>query len=197
MLIEESWELKFKELWAKEKFTEAKKMVFELRMKKYNKIEVEDKIILDYRMAYLEYLEGNRESSNMYLKILGNIFDEDYSRKSNENYYYRYRWLYVNNNKDDIDKELLVNEMINIYRYYKEIKDEETALLALGNVAKIKGDNNLLIDNLEKLLIRGNISDWNLIKSIIKDCGKISHDLYITALELIDKYKFNIDLQVV
>lgn len=197
MLIEESWELKFKELWAKEKFTEAKKMVFELRMKKYNKIEVEDKIILDYRMAYLEYLEGNRESSNMYLKILGNIFDEDYSRKSNENYYYRYRWLYVNNNKDDIDKELLVNEMINIYRYYKEIKDEETALLALGNVAKIKRDNNLLIDNLEKLLIRGNISDWNLIKSIIKDCGKISHDLYITALELIDKYKFNIDLQVV
>ena len=197
MLIEESWELKFKELWAKEKFTEAKKMVFELRMKKYNKIEVEDKIILDYRMAYLEYLEGNRESSNMYLKILGNIFDEDYSRKSNENYYYRYRWLYVNNNKDDIDKELLVNEMINIYRYYKEIKDEETALLALGNVAKIKGDNNLLIDNLVKLLIRGNISDWNLIKSIIKDCGKISHDLYITALELIDKYKFNIYLQVV
>lgn len=197
MKINRDWETKYMELWFNKKFTEAKRMVFELRMKEYNKLIMQDKIILDYRMAYFEYLDNNTNMANMYLDILENIFSDEFQKKANENYYYRYKWLYVNNNKGFIDNNILLNEMLQIYGYFKELKDEATTIVALENIADIKGDKFAMIENIEKLLKYKGKKDWNLIDSMVKDCDKISHDLYITALKLVNKYKLNIDLQVV
>ena len=195
MVIDGAWMTKIKNLWIEEKYDLVKTEVFQYRMRNYNKLSrIEDKFLLDYRMAYLEYLYKNTEMANFYLDILKDIFKESYNRESMEYDYYRYRWLYVNNNYENLSDSEKINEMIEIYNYYKSMKREDLATTALENIANIKGNEVEILNNLEKLLLTDKMTDLILIKSIIKDCDKISHSLYIKALDVVNKYKFNIDV---
>lgn len=198
MNLDGEWINKLDMMWVEKKFDELKSEIKKVRMEKYNYLElIEDKIFLDYKMAYLEYLDKNNDFANMYLDNLKDFFKDEYIKISNENSYYKYKWLLVNNNKGILNNEILISEMIQVYKYFKEIKDEATSIVALENIEDIKGNGLGILENINKLLKYKGKKDWNLINSMVKDCDKISHDLYITALELVNKYKLNIDLQVV
>lgn len=195
MVIDGSWVKKIFRLWEDEEYEIAKEEVFKFRMKYYNKLErIEDKVFLDYRMAYLEYILKNKDIANYYFKCLEDIFLDSYNKKSMEYDYYRYKWLYINNNEDTLNDAEKVNEMMEIYNYYKKNEKDDLAFTALENISKIKGNENEILTNLENLLNEDKIQEWNMVKSILNDCDKISHNLYIKALQIVNKYEVNIDV---
>lgn len=198
MKLDGEWINKLDMMWVEKKFDELKSEIKKVRMEKYNYLElVEDKIFLDYKMAYHEYLDKNKELADLYLNNLDDFFKDEYIKSTNELFYYKYKWLLVNNNKKTLDSDFLISEMIEIYKYFKVINDEATSIVALENIEDIKGNGLGILENINKLLESKYKKDWNLINSMVKDCDKISHDLYITALELVNEYKVNIDSQVI
>lgn len=197
MVISGDFEKKVNNLWTNGERDLAKKEVFKFRAKYYNQLEViEDKIFIDYKMAFHEYVDGNVEMANIYFKNLDDIFKDEYLRGSCAYDYYRYRWLYVNNNCDTLSYYYKMKEMTEIYNYFKKNDMNESAFSALETIHKIKGNENGVLESLKSLLNEKKIQEWNMVESILKDCDKISHDLYIKALDIIDRYKedFNIDV---
>lgn len=195
MVIDGAWDKKIRDLWIDEKYELVKKEIFHYRMKNYNKLSrIEDKVLIDYRMAYLEYMEENVDRANFYLNSLAEIFEESYNKKSMEYEYYRYKWLYINNNLDILSDDEKIKEMIEIYNYYKVVGKEDLASSALENISKIQGNELGILNNLKKLVSTDKITDYILIKSILKDCDKISHSLYIKALDIVSAYKVNIEV---
>ena len=195
MILDGDWIEKIFNLWRREEYAIAKKEVSNFRMRNYDKLDrIEDKVFLDYRMAHLEYIMKNNDIANFYFKCLDDIFSDEYNRKSMEYDYYRYKWLYINNNEDILSDDFKINQMIEIYDYYKSINNDDVALTALENISKIKGDEDEILIHLENLLSEKKIKEWNMIVSILNDCEKISHNLYIKALDIVNKYNFNIDV---
>jgi hypothetical protein len=195
MVIDGAWEKKIFRLWRDREYDKAKREVFRYRLRNYEKLKrIEDKVFLDYRMAHLEYILKNKEMANFYFKCLEDIFSDKYNRESMEYDYYRYKWLYVNNNEDTLSNAEKINQMMEIYNYYKLNKRDDLAFTALENVSKIKGNEDEILINLENLLNEDKIQEWNLVESILEDCDKISHSLYIKALDIVNKYKININV---
>ena len=80
MVIDGAWVKKVFKLWEEENKSLVKKEIFRYRMKYYDNLErAEDKIFIDYRMAYLEYLDKNIEIANKYFKNLELIYSDDYT----------------------------------------------------------------------------------------------------------------------
>lgn len=196
MVISEKWIKKVFKLWEDEKKDEAKEEVFKFRMRYYHKLErIEDKIFLDYRMAFHEYIDKNTDLANIYFRYLEEIYKDEYVMKSCEYDYYRYRWLYVNNNEKTLSDKEKIDEMIKIYNYYKIIERNDLAKASLENISKLKGNQEEILLNLESLLNERKNQENHLILSILKDCEDISHNLYIKALNIVNKY--NINMQAV
>lgn len=193
MVLSEKWIKKVFNLWEDEKKDKVKEEIFQFRMRYYHKLErIEDKIFLDYRMGYLEYLSGNTDLANVYFGYLDEIYKDDYVMKSCEYDYYRYRWLYVNNNKKTLSDKEKIDEMIKVYNYYKTIERNDLAKASLENISNLKGNQEEILSNLESLLNEKKIQENHLILSILKDCEDISHNLYIKALDIVNKYNINI-----
>lgn len=190
MVIDGAWVKKIFRLWKDKKYEIAKEEVFKYRMRNYHKLKrIEDKVFLDYRMAHLEYILNNKDVANYYFKLLEEIFSDSYNRSSMEYDYYRYKWLYINNNQDSLSNSYKIKEMIEIYNYYKTNGNNDSASSALENICKIKGDKDGMLINLENLLNSERIQEWNMVESVLKDCEKISHNLYIKALNIVNEYK--------
>jgi len=195
MIIDGAWENKIRDLWMAEKYSIVKTEILYYRIRYYEKLSrVEDKFLIDYRMAYLEYMEKNFDLANYYLRELEYIFSDEYNRKSMEYDYYRYRWLKINNNFDKISNKEKIKEMIEVYNYYKSMDMTDLANTALENISKINGNEEEMLNNLKNLLLSKKITDYILIKSILNDCDKINHSLYIKALDIVNKYTINIDV---
>ncbi|MBS5307710.1 hypothetical protein [Clostridium sp.] len=195
MVIDGAWKNKVFRLWKEKKCDLAKEEVFKFRMRYYNKLErIEDKIFLDYRMAYHEYLDKNIELANVYFESLEHIFKDDYVRESCEYEYYSYIWLYINNNEENLTDEYKIKEMIEIYNYYKSNSNDGVAITALQNISKLQGNQEKILENLKSLLDSEKIREWSLVESILKDCEKISSNLYIKALQIVNEYRININV---
>lgn len=195
MVIDGAWKNKVFRLWKEKKCDLAKEEVFKFRMRYYNELErIEDKIFLDYRMAYHEYLDKNIELANIYFGSLEHIFKDDYVRESCEYEYYSYIWLYINNNEEKLTDEYKIKEMIKIYNYYKSNSNDGVAITALQNISKLQGNEEKILENLKSLLDGERIREWNLVESILKDCEKISSNLYIKALQIVNEYRININV---
>ena len=198
MIIDGAWEKKIFKLWEEKKYDLAKNEVFKFRMRYYDKLErVEDKIFLDYRMAYHEYKGGNRDLANIYFKNLEDIFSDEYVKDSCACSYYKYKWLYINNNESILTKEEIIDGMMEIVNYYSKNKDEKLMKMAYANIFKFKGDEKELLQSLKYVLDSNKYCKINFLNSILKDCEEINHNLYIKALDIINEYKENFIIDVV
>ena len=196
MVLSEKWIKKAFKLWEDEKKDEAKEEVFKFRMRYYHKLErIEDKIFLDYRMAFHEYLDGNTDLANIYFGYLEETYKDEYVMKSCEYDYYRYRWLYVNNNEKTLSEKEKTNEMLKICNYYNSIGNNKMFKVAYANIFTFEKDEDKVLEILEYIMMNDNYFKINFLNSILKDCEKISHNLYIKALDIVNKY--NINIQVV
>lgn len=188
MVISERFQNEIEILWYRRKYLLLKEKLFNYRMRNYTRLSmIEDKVLIDYKMAYLEYIEGNKEGANLYFEILEDIFQDEYNRDSMELQYYKYKWLKVNNNKETLTNNEIIDEMTEIYEYYDRIGDEEMKNMAYGNIIKFKGDEEEFLNVLEYILTNKKLTK-NFLNSTLKDCADISHNLYIKALETIKKY---------
>lgn len=188
MVISERFQNEIEILWYRRKYLLLKEKLFNYRMRNYTRLSmIEDKVLIDYKMAYLEYIEGNKEGANLYFEILEDIFQDEYNRDSMELQYYKYKWLKVNNNKETLTNNEIIDEMTEIYEYYDRIGDEEMKKMAYGNINKFKGDEEEFLNVLEYILTNKKLTK-NFLNSTLKDCADISHNLYIKALETIKKY---------
>ena len=188
MVISERFQNEIEILWYRRKYLLLKEKLFNYRMRNYTRLSmIEDKVLIDYKMAYLEYIEGNKEGANLYFEILEDIFQDEYNRDSMELQYYKYKWLKVNNNKETLTNNEIIDEMTEIYEYYDRIGDEEMKKMAYGNIIKFKGDEEEFLNVLEYILTNKKLTK-NFLNSTLKDCADISHNLYIKALEIIKKY---------
>lgn len=188
MVISERFQNEIEILWYRRKYLLLKEKLFNYRMRNYTRLSmIEDKVLIDYKMAYLEYIEGNKEGANLYFEILEDIFQDEYNRDSMELQYYKYKWLKVNNNKETLTNNEIIDEMTEIYEYYDRIGDEEMKKMAYGNIIKFKGDEEEFLNVLEYILTNKKLTK-NFLNSTLKDCADISHNLYIKALETIKKY---------
>ena len=195
MVMDGVFEKKIINLWIEGKYSTAKKELFKYRLKNYDKLEViEDKIFIDYRLAYLEYLDKNKEMSNMYFKSLDDIYSDEYIKGSCKYEYYKYRWLYLNSNKNTLSKEDFIMGMKEIYLYYETEGDYKMAKLAYGNIFTFEGDGEEVLNTLEYVMENGEYLRENFLNSILSDCEQISRSLYIKALDIINKYKVNVDV---
>lgn len=193
MVIDGAWKNKVFRLWEEENKSLVKKEIFRYRMKCYDNLErVEDKIFIDYRMAYLEYLDKNIEIANKYFKNLELIYSDDYTRESCEYEYYKYKWLYINANSDYLNKEETISGMMEVCNYYSNNGNEKMMKMAYGNILKFKEDEKELLKTLEYILQNDKYLKINFLNSILKDCEEISSNLYIKALDMISEYKINI-----
>lgn len=188
MVISERFQNEIEILWYRRKYLLLKEKLFNYRMRNYTRLSmIEDKVLIDYKMAYLEYIEGNKEGANLYFEILEDIFQDEYNRDSMELQYYKYKWLKVNNNRETLTNNEIIDEMTEIYEYYDRIGDEEMKKMAYGNIIKFKGDMEEFLNVLEYILTNKKLTK-NFLNSTLKDCADISHNLYIKALETIRKY---------
>lgn len=195
MKLDGEWIKRLFALWKEGKYDIAKKEVFKYRLKNYEKLDrIEDKFFLDYRMAYHEYLDKNEKMANYYLDKLNDMFEDEYNKKAMEGEYYKFKWLYVNANYDNLNEDILVKEMASVHEYYKEIKDYKLACLALGNMFRINGEGEKVLETLDFLLSNYPCSEKIFEESILQDCEEINHNLYIKALKIVNKYKVNIDV---
>lgn len=195
MVIDGAWKNKVFRLWEQEEYKKAKMEVFKYRMKYYNKLErIEDRIFLDYRMAYHEYVDKNVELANVYFKNLEKIFGDEYVKESCEYEYYRYRWLYINNNELIFTEKEIIDGMMDVCNYYNRIGNEKMMKMAYGNILRFKGNENKLLETLQYILESNKYYKINFLNSVLKDCEEISHGLYIKALDIVKKYEIQIDV---
>lgn len=194
MVLNGEFEKKIFTLWEENKKDLAKKELFKFRLRNYERLErVQDKIFIDYRMAYLEYLDGNLDLASVYFASLKDIFDDSYTRISCEYDYYNYKWLYVNANENKMSKQEMINEMLEICKYYGEIGNHKMYKLAYGNIFRFEENEDKILDTLRYILESDNYLKINFLDSILNDCEKTSRSLYIKALSMVNEYRVNID----
>lgn len=195
MVIDGAWVEKIFRLWKDKKYEIAKEEVFKYRMRNYHKLKrIEDKVFLDYRMAHLEYILNNKDVANYYFKLLEEIFSDSYNRSSMEYDYYRYKWLYINNNQDTLNEKEIIDGMMDICNYYNRMGNEKMMKMAYGNILRFKEDENKMLETLQYILESNQYYKINFLSSVLKDCENISHNLYIKALDIVNRYEININV---
>lgn len=161
----------------------------------YHKTTDKNKIFIDYCLAHHAYMEKDFELANKYLSCIKDIFDEDSRNIYDMNLEYcNYLWLNTNLNHKDMTLDDICFNMNEIYEYYFSIEKYDVAISAMANIYEYKGDGEKLLEKLDELLKCPHISDYNFIDSFLRSCDEMSHNLYIKALEIVNKYKFNIDV---
>lgn len=160
----------------------------------YNKLNTTDKLFISYCLAFLMYKKNNQEIANSYLNEIREIFNHE-DTKDYRVEYHNFLWLNVNVNYKKMETNDVLRDMIEVYDYYKNLDMKDVAVSALTNIFVYKKEENEILYSLEELLKCPSISDYNFVKSILKDCENISSNLYIKALSIVERY--NIKMEVI
>lgn len=198
MVIDGDWKNKVRTMRANKNHEGAKRELRKAKMSiGYRNTTDRNKIFIDYCLAHYAFVENDFDLANMYLNSLDTLFnDNDFKITDYQKEYCNYLWLYVNINYTNIEIDIIVSSMKKVYDYYISIEENDIAISALVNIFRFQGDEERILEGLSSLMKCDNISDWNFVDSILSDCDKISHNLYIKALEIVDEYNihFNIDI---
>lgn len=196
MVIDGEWENKVRMMRENGDNEGAKRELRKAKMQEYHKLKNDNnKFFIDYCLAHHCYKEDNYDLANMYLKDIENIFNNDEQKISEmELKYCNYLWLKVNVNSETMTLDEITENMMYIYNYYLLLEKYDIAIRAMANIYSCKGDGEKLLEKLEEILQCQFISDVKSINSFLKDCDKLSHDLYIKALDIVNKYTINIDI---
>lgn len=196
MVIDGDWKIKVRTMKANGKHEGAKRELRKAKMSKcYEEASKRSKIFVDYCLAHYAYTEKDFELTNRYLKYIKNIFEEDDRNiKGMKLEYSNYLWMYTKVNHKHMTLDEICKNMTEIYEYYLSINEYSSAISAIANIYHYKGEGEKLLEKLEELLNCPKINDYSFINGFLNDCEDMSHNLYIRALELIDRYKVNIDI---
>lgn len=197
MVINGAWKEKVRTMRANKNNEGAKRELLKAKMTGYEKADLKNKIFVDYCLAHHAYTEKNFELANKYLMCIKSIFDEDVRNIEDMNLEYcNYLWMQVSVNHNTMEIKDIVNNMTEVYNYYIKVDEKDIAISALINIFYFDGSHDRILDSLEQLMKCDKISDWNFVDSILKDCERISHNLYIRALKIVEGFSigFNIDV---
>lgn len=197
MILSGDWKMRVRTMRSNGDNEGAKRELRKAKMIWYDKLEEDsDKIFIDYCLAHYCFKENDFEMVNRYLDMINTIFEDKYNIDCMKKEYCNFLWLNVNVNYEKMKSKDIVNDMYVAYKYYMSINEKDIAISALINVFVFTEKEEKILSSLRELL-QCNISDWNFVESILVNCEKINHSLYIKALELVNKYKININLQIV
>lgn len=194
MFINGEWKNKVRTMRANGDNEGAKRELRKAKMSEgYIKANDKDKIFIDYCLAHYSYKEKDFEIANRYLSEIEFMFSDTQKISEMNLEYCNFTWLYVNVNYNVMTIEKIIDNMTYVYNYYSEINEQDIAITALENIFRFDSNSEKVLECLEELMKCESISDLNFIDSILKDCDNISHNLYIKACGIVNKYKFNID----
>lgn len=196
MIIDGDWKNKVRTMRANKDHEGAKRELRKAKMSDgYRNTTNKNKIFIDYCLAHYYYIENSFDLANRYLQYIKDIFDEDSRNIYDMNLEYcNYLWLNTNLNHKDMTLDDICFNMNQIYEYYFSIEKYDVAISAMANIYEYKGDGEKLLLKLDELLRCPQISDYNFIDSFLRSCDRMSHNLYIKAIDIVNKYKINIDV---
>lgn len=196
MVIDGDWKNKVRVMRVNKDHEGAKRELRKAKMSgAYQNTTDRNKIFIDYCLAHHAYVEKDFDLANVYLNSLDMIFNNGNGFELQKEYS-NFLWLYVNVNHSNMKIDEIVSNMKKVYDYYISIEENDIAISALVNVFRFQSDEERILIGLFELMKCENISDWNFVESILDDCDKISHNLYIKALEIVNECNihFNIDI---
>lgn len=195
MVIDGAWKNKVRTMRANKEDEGAKRELLKAKMSGYKNASLKNKIFVDYCLAHYSYMEKDFDLTNRYLQYIKSIFEEDIKNIEDMTLEYcNYLWMSTKINYKKMSLDDICKNMTQIYEYYLSIKEYSTAISAIANIYHYKGEGEKLLEKLEELLSCSKINDYSFISGFLNDCEDMNHNLYIRALELIDKYKIEIDV---
>ena len=194
MIINGDWKNKVRNMRANGDSEGAKKELRKAYLCEMNNLDLyTDKYFILFALAHLHYKENDKIMSNYYLSELFEISDSKI-QKDFEEQYHNITWLNINVNHEDMDSKEIICCMTNAYNYYMALGVKDVALSALENIFFFEENEEKILESLDELLKCKKIRDFNFVTSILNDCEKLNHNLYIRALRIVNKYEVNIDV---
>lgn len=196
MVINGDWKNKVRTMRANKDHAGAKRELRKAKMSMgYRNATDKNKIFVDYCLAYYSYIEKDFDLANKYLSYIEDIFNKDFRNAYDMSLEYcNYLWLSTNLNHKKMSLDDICKNMSVIYEYYFSIEKYDIAISAMANIYEYKGDGEKLLEKLDELLRCPQISDYNFIDSFLRSCDNMSHNLYIKAMNIVNKYEINIDV---
>lgn len=184
-MLEAGWQDSIREKNRLGEPEKAERDLRKIRMAFYDKLDSTDKFFVSYCLAY-HVRESNKELAREHLLDISEIFKIE-DPKDYQVEYHKYLWLNVNINCESMNIVDILKDMNDVYCFYKKNGNVEVTMSALGTISVFTKDEGSVLYALETML-QAPITDYNFISSVLNDCEKINHDLYIKGLKIIEKY---------
>lgn len=167
----------------------AKKDLLKIRMRYYNKLNIKDKLFVNYCLAFHINKEKNKYLSNYYLGEMDYIF----KREGNKHYqveYHNYLWLNVNVNHNEMNRYEVILSMRKVYDFYSKKGNYIIALSAISSMYEILKEGEKLLEMFENLLSLPKIIDDKTLNEFLDSLEKLDKNLYIQGINLISIYGY-------
>lgn len=152
---------------------------------------IEDELFVNHCLAWhYSKTEGCNDLAKFYINENAKLFKDENVINERTPEYYKFLWLYSEIHYDEIPSYEYCDNFLEIYKYYKMMKDERYSMGAIENIMfRNKKEENTV--KFMKHMVKKHGINSNLVLDMILDCKKKNH-AYIEVTDVVNKYRNDI-----